>query len=82
MCLGSGDTDVKMPDPPKQADPIPAAPPPDPIQSAPKPLTEPGETVDIRIGAAKESTSRRDRDTSTSGANESLTIGNNQGLTI
>ena len=82
MCLGSTDTKVKMPEPKEQPDPIPAPPPPTEI-AAPKPLTDPGDTVDIRIGsAAKGSTSRRDRDQDTTGSTESLTISSNQGLNL
>lgn len=82
MCLGSTDTKVKMPEPKEQPDPIPAPLPPKEIP-APKPLTDPGDSVDIRIGsAAKDSTSRRDRDQDTAGSAESLTISSNQGLNL
>lgn len=82
MCLGSTDTKVKMPEPKEQPDPLPAPPPPKEIP-VPKALTDPGDAVDIRIGsAAKESTSRRDRDQNTAGSTESLTISSNQGLNI
>jgi len=84
MCLGGGGSKVSTPKPPPLPPPIPAPPPPKPAP-APKKLQEAGEAPDIRIGAAKKETARRSK-TSTSSAeskaSKSLTIGNNQGMTL
>ena len=85
MCLGGGGSKVSTPKPPPLPPPIPAPPPPKPAPPPPKKLQEPGEAPDIRIGAAKKETARRSKASTSSAdskAAKSLTIGNNQGMTL
>ena len=86
MCLGGGGSPkVETPKPPPLPPPMPAPPPPAPVQqAAPKKLEAPDAKPDIRIGGAmKSKTDRQSRSTGTTGrANSSLTIGDNQGLSL
>lgn len=81
MCLGSTDTKVDMPKPDPLPDPIPAPPPPKEQAAQPKILEDTTKSAEIRIGGANKDT-RRDTTGSSGTGSESLTIGNNQGLTI
>ena len=79
MCMGGGGSaKVEVPKPPPLPPPIPAPPPPKPPAAAPKPLQQVGKAPDIRIGAAKRSSTGRPR----TPGKESLSIGSNQGLNI
>jgi len=83
MCMGGGgSTKVSVPKPPPLPPPLPPPPPPKPAPPPPKTLQEPGQAPDIRIGAAKKSTSGRERGVSTGRGSQSLTIGNNQGMNL
>jgi len=82
MCLGGGGSPkVEVPKPAPLPPPIPAPPPPKPPAPAPKPLQQAGQVPDIRIGAAKRSTTNRARGNLSPGKS-SLSIGNNQGMTL
>jgi hypothetical protein len=83
MCLGSKpETKVEMPKPPPLPPPLPPPPPPAPPKPAAKNLVEPDRKVDVRIGQAKRpTTGNRSRGTSKPGK-QSLSIGNNQGMTL
>ena len=81
MCMGGGGSPkVETPKPPPLPPPVPPPPPPKPTPPPAKKLVEPTAKPDIRIGAAKSTTSGRERRTS------SLSIGdsgsNNQGLNL
>ena len=80
MCFNS----AQKPEKPKQLTPAPAAPAAPKPTPAPKRLQEPGAAPDIKIGAAKSNTSgQRNRGTQrSSGDSGSLTIGNNQGMSL
>ena len=79
---GGGSPKVEVPKPSPLPPAIPAPPPPKPPAPAPKPLQQAGQTPDIRIGAAKrQSTTNRNRGSLTPGKS-SLSIGNNQGMTL
>ena len=82
MCFAS--STPKPPPPPKLQPGLPAPPPPPPAPPPPKKLQAPDESPDIRIGAAKANTSgQRNRGTQRStGGSKSLSIGDNQGLSL
>jgi len=83
MCLGSQSA-PKPPKPPPLQPPIPAPPPPKPPAPPPKRLQEPDKKPDIRIGkskAASTSRSTRSADRGVRGS-QSLSIGNNQGMSL
>jgi len=83
MCMGGGGSPkIEVPKPSPLPPPLPPPPPPKPPAPAPKTLQEPGKTPDIRIGAAKKTTSGRERGGSTGRGSQSLSIGNNQGLKL
>ena len=73
-----------MPEPRPLPPPLPAPPPPKPPVATPKLLIpERPQGPDIRIGKARKQTGARNRSTNRdSSGPKSLTIGNNQGLTI
>ena len=83
MCVGGGgSTKVSVPKPAPLPPPLPPPQAPKPAPAPPKQLQEPTAKPDIRIGAAKRSsTSGRGRSTNRQGS-QSLTIGNNQGLNL
>ena len=82
MCLGGGGSPkVETPKPSPLPPPLPAPPPPKPAKTVePKKLQQPDAKPDIRIGAAKSSTSGRDRRGNLSIG--SSTAQSNQGLNI
>ena len=85
MCMGGGGSPkVEVPKPPPLPPPLLPPAPPKPVEVAPKKLTEPDAKPDIRIGAAKSSTSSRSTRSASreSRGSQSLTIGNNQGMTL
>ena len=82
MCLGGGGSPkVEMPKPPPLPPPLPPPAPPAPPKPVAKNLQ--GEKkVDIRIGQAKrQSSTSRSRGSSKPGK-QSLSIGDNQGMTL
>ena len=81
MCMGSKPTKVEVPKPAPLPPPLPAPPPPKAPAPPPKPLQVQGKVPDIRIGAAKSSTSNRARSNLQPGKS-SLSIGTNQGLNV
>ena len=73
---------MEMPKPPPLPPPLPPPAPPAPPKPAAKKLQESDKKLDVRIGQAKRSTtSGRSRSTSRSGK-QSLSIGDNQGMTL
>tara|TARA_B100001778_G_scaffold147978_1_gene121710 strand:+ start:1980 stop:2234 length:255 start_codon:yes stop_codon:yes gene_type:complete len=84
MCLGGmGSTKVKMPKPPELRPPLPPPPPPKPPTPVAKTLQPVDQKADIRIGAAKKSPStQRDRNVGRKTGKQTLSIGDNQGLTL
>ena len=83
MCLGGGGSPkVEMPKPPPLPAPLPPPAPPKPPIAIAKPLTAPDQKVDIRIGQSKGTGGDRNRGTTRKTGKQSLSIGNNQGMTI
>ena len=80
MCLGGGGSPkVEVPKPSPLPPPLPPPAPPKPAPVEPKRLEAPDAKPDIRIGAAKKSTSGRERRTSSLSIGSS---GSNQGLNL
>ena len=80
MCLGGGGSSkVATPKPPPLPPPVVAPAPPKQAVAQTQRLTEPNAKPDIRIGAAKTSTSGRERRTSSLSIGSS---GSNQGLNL
>ena len=85
MCVGGGGSPkVETPKPSPLPPPLPPPPPPKPAEPPPRKLLEKDDAPDIRIGAAKAATSSRStRSTAReSRGSKSLSIGNNQGLSL
>mgnify|MGYP001217742864 CR=1 FL=1 len=84
MCLGGGGSPkVEAPKPSPLPPPIPAPPPPKPAPE-PKKVQPVDAKPDIRVGAAKSSVSSRSTRSASreSRGNQSLSIGNNQGMKL
>ena len=81
MCFNST---PKPPPPPKLKPALPAPKAPPPAPPPPKQLAAPDAAPDIKIGATKPSTGgQRNRGTTrASGHSSSLSIGNNQGMSL
>ena len=85
MCMGGGGSPkVETPKPPPLPPPLPPPPPPAPVAAEPKKLQASDAKPDIKIGTSKTSSSSRSTRTTSrdSRGSSSLTIGDNQGMTL
>lgn len=85
MCLGGGGSPkVKAPKPAPLPPPLPAPPPPAPAEAPPRPVLSVADAPDIRIGASKRATqdARQSRTATGEKLKRTLTIGDNQGMTL
>ena len=85
MCMrGGGSPKEETPKPSPLPPPLPPPPPPKPAEPPPRKVLSIDDKPDIRVGAAKASTSSRSTRSASreSRGSKSLSIGNNQGMTL
>ena len=85
MCLGGGGSPkVEAPKPAPLPPPLPAPAPPPPAEPPPKKVLDVDDKPDIKIGSSKKAKqdARKSRTSTGQTAKGTLTIGDNQGMTL